>query len=81
MTASEIGTVVKFHRKTAGLTRVDLARLAGVGKTTIFDIEHGKETVQLKSLLLVFDALGIEMRLDSRVMDAAKKLVKEARLK
>ena len=70
MTVSDIGTVMRLHRKTAGLSRVHLARLSGVGKTTIFDIEHGKETVQLKSLLLVLEALGIELRLESRVMDA-----------
>ncbi len=81
MTAKTIGAIIRLHRKTAGLTRVELARLSGVGKTTIFDIEHGKETVQLKSLLLVLDVLGIEMRLDSRVMDTTKELLKEDRLK
>ena len=81
MNAEIIGAIVKLHRKTAGLTRVDLARLSGVGRTTIFDIEHGKETVQLKSLLLVFDALGIQMHLESRAMDTAKQLLTKGKRK
>ena len=52
-----------------------------MGKTTIFDIEHGKETVRLKSLLLVFVALGIEMQLESRAMDTAKQLLTEGKRK
>ena len=75
MTAAYIGTVVRLHRKTAGLSRVKLARLSGVGKTTIYDIEQGKETVQLRSLLLVVNALSIELSLDSRVMDTLKELI------
>ena len=81
MTAQYIGSVLKLHRKTAGLTRVDLARLSGVGKTTIFDIEHGKETVQLRSLLLVMDALGIRIRFESRIMDTLDEPIEEGKMR
>ena len=53
--------VVRFHRARAGLTQLDLARLAGVGKTVVFDIEKGKATVRLSTLLRVLRALNIRL--------------------
>ncbi len=38
--------IVLFHRKKSGLSRNQLADLAGVGKTVIYDIEKGKETMR-----------------------------------
>lgn len=57
----DIGNIIRWHRKLAGLSRVDLARLAGVGKTSIFDLEHGKQTVQLRTLLRILDVLNIRL--------------------
>ena len=39
----DLGALVKDHRKNAGLTQLELANLAGVGKTTVFDIEKNKD--------------------------------------
>ncbi|MDI6033918.1 helix-turn-helix domain-containing protein [Flavobacterium sp. LB2P84] len=39
----DLGLFIKEHRKQAGLTQLELANLAGVGKTTVFDIEKNKE--------------------------------------
>lgn len=60
---SQIGKLVKYHRKRAGLTQLAIADLAGVGKTTVFDIEHGKFTVQFDSLLAVLGVLNISIEL------------------
>lgn len=43
------------------MTRLELARLAGVGKTVVFDIESGKRTVRVETLLRVLDALNIRL--------------------
>lgn len=48
---STLAAAVRSHRRKAGLSQAGLARLAGVGKTVVFDIERGKETVRLKTLL------------------------------
>ena len=47
---------IRYHRKRAGLSRVDLAAIAGVGKTVIYHIEHGKETIPFRSLARALDS-------------------------
>ena len=65
---TDIGDMIRYHRKRAGLSRVDLATIAGVGKTVIYDIEHGKEPVQFRALARVLDALNISLSFDSPLM-------------
>ncbi|MBP1657258.1 MAG: transcriptional regulator [Bacteroidetes bacterium] len=65
----EIGQVVRYHRKKAGLSQQELARLAGVGKTAVFDIEKGKESVQLDTLRKILRVLNISVKLESPLMD------------
>ncbi len=63
-----IAEVVRFHRKEAGLTQKQLADLAGVGKTVVFDIEKGKASVRLDTLEKVLDALNLKMTVHGPLM-------------
>ena len=54
---------IKALRKKSGLTQQELAKLAGVGKTVIFDLEHGKETIQLDTLLKILKTLNVQTNL------------------
>jgi HTH-type transcriptional regulator / antitoxin HipB len=65
MTSNEIAKIIHYCRKKSGLTQQELAKLAGVGKTVIFDIEKGKKTVQLNTLLKVLDILNIQIKLET----------------
>ncbi len=65
----KLSDIIKYHRKKAGLSQKSLADIAGVGKTVIFDIEKGKETVQFKSILNVLNALNISIELNSPLMN------------
>jgi len=65
MTSKQIGRIIIFHRKKSKLTQKQLADLAGVGKTVVFDIEKGKETIQLNSLLRVLSVLNIKLEMKS----------------
>jgi HTH-type transcriptional regulator/antitoxin HipB len=65
---ADIGRVVRHHRRRARLSQAQLAELAGVGKTLVFDLEHGKESVQLDSLHKVLSALNIQLCLESPLM-------------
>ena len=69
----ELGSVVHFHRKRSGLTQEELARLAGVGKTVIFDIEHGKESVQFDTLKKVLAVLNIKLILQNPALERSQK--------
>jgi HTH-type transcriptional regulator/antitoxin HipB len=64
-----IFTAIRMHRKAAGLSRVQLAELAGVGKTVIYDVEKGKESVKLNTLRKIFKVLNIKIVLESPLMD------------
>ena len=64
---NEIAALVKEHRKAAGLTQVKLSEIAGVGKTTVFDIEKGKETVRFINILKVLNTFNIEINFKSRL--------------
>jgi HTH-type transcriptional regulator/antitoxin HipB len=68
MKMQDIARVVRFHRKKAGLSQEGLARLAGVGKTAVFDLEKGKETTQLDTYRKILAALNITMKLESPLM-------------
>ncbi|SHM61012.1 helix-turn-helix domain-containing protein [Flavobacterium xanthum] len=62
-----LGLFIKEHRKQAGLTQLELANLAGVGKTTVFDIEKNKETVSWINLLSVLHVLNIDVQFKSPI--------------
>lgn len=64
-----LSKAIRKHRKAAGLSQLQLAELAGVGKTVIFDIEKGKETVQLNTLLKILTVLNIKVVLQSSIMN------------
>jgi HTH-type transcriptional regulator / antitoxin HipB len=63
-----LSEIVKQHRKQAGLTQKGLANLAGVGKTVIYDIESGKETVQLDTIKKILTVLNIKIKFESPLM-------------
>ncbi len=65
----ELAQIIRMHRKAAKLSRVQLAELAGVGKTVVFDIEKGKESIQLDTLRRILKALNIKIILKSPFMD------------
>ncbi len=63
---------VLYHRKKTGLSQAELAKMAGVGKTVIFDIEHGKQTVRIDSILKTLAILNIKIELTGPFIQAAK---------
>lgn len=66
---SMIGKMVHYHRKRSGLSREALARISGVGKTAIFDIEHGKTTFRVDILYKILDTLNIRLEFESPLMN------------
>ena len=73
-----IGKLLRCHRRHSKLTQKELADLAGVGKTAVFDIEHGKPTVQFDTLQKVCKVLNITIQLESPLMEQCKEEVQRA---
>ena len=64
-----LAAFLKKHRKAAKLTQIQLAEMAGVGKTVVHDIEKGKETIQLVTLRKILHVLNIKVALISPLMN------------
>jgi len=59
----QLGRALRAARKQLGLTQPQLALAAGVGVRFIVDLEAGKPTLRLESVLRVIHALGGEIHL------------------
>lgn len=64
MADETIASMVRYYRKQSGLSQQALAKLSGVGKTAIFDIENGKQTIRFNTLLKVLDILNIQLKFE-----------------
>ena len=69
MTAISISQLVRLHRRRAGLTQPGLATLSGVSRSVIWDIEHGKESVQWDTLVKIFRVLNITPEWRSPILE------------
>lgn len=69
----DIHKIIHYHRKQAGLNRKELAELAGVGKTVIYDIEHGKKTIKWSTVNAILSALNIKVVFQSPLMEEYEK--------
>jgi y4mF family transcriptional regulator len=63
-TPEALGRALRSARKQLGLTQPQLALAAGVGVRFVVDLEAGKPTVRLESVLRVLHALGGSLTID-----------------
>ena len=63
----ELGQFIRENRKQAGLSQEKFAQMVGVGKTVVYDLEKGKETVQLSSLNKILRGINIKVNLASPI--------------
>jgi y4mF family transcriptional regulator len=64
--AEEVGSTVREQRERTGLRQDELALAAGVSTRVVHQIEHGKPTSRLDSIIAVLDALGLELKISPR---------------
>ena len=67
--AVTLGETIRFHRRRSGLSQRGLADLAQIGKTSVFDIEKGKPTVRLATIMAVLRVLNIQLVMASPLME------------
>ena len=65
-TALEIGRRVREAREALGLRQDELALAAGVSTRVVHQIERGKPTSRLDTLLRVLEALGLTIEISQR---------------
>jgi predicted transcriptional regulator len=61
MRSEQLGHLISFHRKKAGLTQVGLAELAGVSRSVIQDMEAGKGRTVWKHIETILSVLNLEL--------------------
>ena len=61
MHSKQLGNLITFHRKKAGLTQVGLAELAGVSRSVVQNLEAGKGRTIWKHVEAVLNILNIEL--------------------
>jgi HTH-type transcriptional regulator / antitoxin HipB len=67
-TEFDLAEIIRYHRKQTGMTQLELANLAGVGKTVIFDIENGKNSIRFDTINKILEALNIKIQYNSPIM-------------
>lgn len=66
----EIGAAIRRERHNRKMTQEQLAKRAGVSRTTIWQVETGKlDDLGIRKLIRIAEALGLGLRLET-LMDA-----------
>ncbi|WP_291936208.1 helix-turn-helix transcriptional regulator [Limnohabitans sp.] len=71
-TPQQLADQLRAARKRLGLTQAELAMAAGVGLRFMVDLESGKPTVRLETVMRVIDALGGVIQLAGLPADPAR---------
>ena len=66
----KLANIILFHRKRSGLTQLELAEMAGVGKNMVYELEKGKQSIQLDNLLKILLVLNIELTFQSPLRES-----------
>lgn len=73
-TAKQIGAIVRRARRNAGISQAELGARIGLRQATVSKLERGEPATQIKTLLDVLAALGLEIVIDSRGRVSGKDL-------
>ncbi|MDA3789750.1 MAG: helix-turn-helix domain-containing protein [Desulfobacula sp.] len=65
-----LSEIIRFHRKQSGLTQIELALLADLGKNMIHEIENGRQSIGFDNLLKILKILNINIEFKSPLMDS-----------
>ncbi len=64
--AGDLGAAIRRARKESGLTQSELGEFAGADRFAIAALERGQVTTQVKRLIAVLDAVGLELTVNPR---------------
>jgi transcriptional regulator with XRE-family HTH domain len=58
---SQFGQLVREHRQALGMKQAALAEALGLSRTSITNLERGRQRIQLHQIFSVAEALGIDV--------------------
>jgi transcriptional regulator with XRE-family HTH domain len=58
----EIGLRIKKIRASKGFTQDELAELAGLNRVHLYRLETGRQSMTMRTLKVISDALGVRIR-------------------
>jgi y4mF family transcriptional regulator len=61
-----LGSAIRQHRKSLGLSQLNAAGLCGVGERFLSELERGKPTAELGKVLQVLSRLGLRLVLEDQ---------------
>jgi len=64
-----LSEIIRYHRKRSGLTQIQLAELADVGKNLVYELESGKKSIRLYNLIKILQVLNIDLDFSSPLRD------------
>lgn len=64
--SEQFGSAIRRFRKLQGLSQVELAKKAGVTQATVSKMENGSKSAEIETLILLFAALNLEIKVSSR---------------
>jgi transcriptional regulator with XRE-family HTH domain len=59
MQLEDLASLIRFHRKQAGLSQIGLARHAGVSRNVVQDLEAGRDRTTWRNLQAVLGILNL----------------------
>jgi len=59
--AEHVGRTIRDLRRAAGLTQNEVARLAGVARATLANVESGRHNLSMASMAGIASALGVSV--------------------
>jgi HTH-type transcriptional regulator/antitoxin HipB len=60
---AQLAQILVQTRRKAGISQKELAELAGLGKTLVFQMEKGTANIRLDNLLKILKVLNIKIQL------------------
>jgi len=57
-----VGQKIRQIRRGKGITQDQLAELAGLNRVHLYRIETGRQSMTLRTLKIIADALGVKLR-------------------
>ena len=57
-----ICSLIKFHRRHAGLSQLELAEMAGVSRKVVQSVEAGQDGISWRNLCAILNQLNVDLK-------------------